>query len=154
MIITFNKSVSLEKAMHFEKLYEEELQSDEEEKCILLKKGFATWLFVDGQLAGEIIGIKPEDLPHEIKDVDPDKQINTVYCYSATIFLEFQGKGLSRTLHAYWIGTLPDSIKIIIGHATAPAMMSTVRFFGANFLNKHENWYGTGRTAWFYTIRL
>ena len=46
-VITFSRNQSLESALLFEKVYEENLQSDEAEKRDLLANGMNCWISVD-----------------------------------------------------------------------------------------------------------
>jgi GNAT superfamily N-acetyltransferase len=153
MVTTFYKNIPIEETLIFEDIYEKNLRLSLERKKEILTKGFAAWMMVDGILAGEIYGIRPSDLHEKIEDVDGNER-DTIYLYSTTILPQFQGKGLGKILQAYWQGSLPPSIKVIIGHATTDIRMKIHLFFGAKLLKEHRNWYGTKRTAQFYRIDL
>jgi hypothetical protein len=151
MVIAFHKNVPIDVTMVFEDMYEKNLRLSLDRKKEILNCGFVAWMKVDGLLAGEIYGIRPSDLHEKIEDVDGNEP-DTIYLYSTTILPQFQGKGLAKILQAYWQGSLPPSIKVIIGHATTDIRMKVHYFFGAKLLKEHLNWYGTKRTAYFYRI--
>ncbi len=150
MKITFRSDVSLEATMVFEACYEPELAMKLADKAELRDTGWvAIWIFVDGRLAGETYGIRLENLDEEIEDCAAQDPA-AIYCYSTTILPEFQGKGLSKIIKAFWLGMVHPAV--VVGHATAPAIRRIVEEFGAEILATHQSWYGTGREAAFYRI--
>jgi GNAT superfamily N-acetyltransferase len=153
MILTFKTDVPVTRTMQFDSLYEKKLQFDIRYKRMLIRKGIALWVFVDGKIAGEIYGISPRALDEIIEDVSRGDR-SSIYCYSTTILREFQGQGLGKVLKAYWLGLAASQFRVCTGHSTAPAMVAVNEYFGAVHSVKHEDWYGTKRTAWFYRLQL
>jgi hypothetical protein len=140
--------------MSFEKLYESNLQLDEDYKAEIISNGVAVWMFVDGILAGETYGLTPSLLGETIEDV-PAEAPRTIYCFSTTLQRQFQRKGLSKILVAYWNGLARGhGFEKVLGHATSPGMVAVRSFFGAKFGAVHPNWCGTKRTAHFYECDL
>ncbi len=136
--------------MCFDAVYEENLQMDEAEKQDILRDGLASWMFVDGMLAGEIYGVSAAAVDEDVEDLTGNDS-RTIYCYSTTILPAFQGKGLSKILVARWNGMAAGAgFDKITGHATSPAMVRVRAFFGARFGAVHHKWYDTDRTAHFY----
>ncbi len=157
-MMKFVNSRPIEDTMIFESCYEAQLRLEPDDKMPILANGIATWLLVDGELAGETYGITPRSLSivadDEIEDCDPSSDAE-LYCYSTTIMPKFQGKGLARLLKAYWLGQVAErGFSRVVGHSTSPAIMHINHAFGAKDLASHENWYETSRTATFYEIAL
>jgi GNAT superfamily N-acetyltransferase len=154
MIVTFRPEHPLEQTMVFEDQYEPELRLSLDEKRDLLHDAIATFMFVDGALAGETYGVSIPDSGEEIEGYDM-RDAGIVYCYSTTVLPAFQGRGLSRVLCAYWLGLVKQAgFRLVLGHATSPAMIAVKRFFGARLITSHEGWYGTARVAHFYELPL
>lgn len=161
-VITFSGSVPLEETMEFEQEYEESLRMSLQGKEELLEDthGVWTWMKVDGKLAGETYGIAVEDLLEDLDeespefnaDIAPFAKLHAIYCYSTTILAPFQGKGLGKLLKAYWLGQLYGRYGRVIGHSTSLRMKALNTSFGAKHAaTPHENWYDSGRQAWFYS---
>lgn len=152
MVLTFRHDLTAKRTRIFEKQYEKALRNEDEEKDYILSKRLAVWLYVDGKLAGEAYGIIVKEDDEDIEDTVG--RPNDIYCYSTTILPAFRGKGLGKILKAYWLGYVWAKYpgRIIIGHATSPAMVKINKQFGARFLGSHEKWYGTDRVAHFYEI--
>jgi hypothetical protein len=153
-VLTFRTDVPVSDTLCFEEMYEPALRVDADEKRAILNKGLASWIFVDGAIAGECYGISPPMLDEELPDCEA-YGLSAIYCYGTTILSAYQGRGLSKILCAYWSGLVTKSgYRVIIGHATSPAMVSVRKSFGARFKTRHEQWFGTTRTAHFYEIEL
>jgi GNAT superfamily N-acetyltransferase len=172
MLITFKRVVPIPDTMTFERVYEDGLQTDEEEKTrfAACPSWIASWLFVNGTLAGETYGLSLKDL----REVEPGIEAaddpsdgafrrdiaalpdSTLYRYSTTILPAFQGQGLGRILVAHWMGqALAKGYAQVVGHATAPAMEAIHRTFGARFDERVTmGWFETQRTARFYRVLL
>jgi GNAT superfamily N-acetyltransferase len=107
-------------------------------------------MLVDGLLAGETYGATPANLDEKTPDV-PQNDPLCIYCYSSTVLPQFQGRGLSKLLVAYWNGLARGSgFTKVVGHATDPRIVAVRSFFGVRFGAVHPNWYGTTRTARYY----
>jgi len=153
--------VAVHDTMVFEEIWEPELRVDEEEKGNQLSMCVSHYMFVGGEIAGEIYSMTmPElrddepDMP-DIFDTKYDDGSKVIYASSMALLPAFQGKGLSKTLKAYHMGYLKAlGYALLIGHATHDGMDNINEFFGAKFLAEHKNWYDTGRTARFYEIDL
>ena len=158
MSLTFSHDVPLHETMVFDEQYEEVLQLTLEAKLDLLRHTIAIWLRSDGELAGEIYGLSPkrmwDECDEEIEDTETSDG-DSLYVFSTTILPKFQGRGLATLLKAYFQGlATARGYKAIVGHATSPAMVRVNEKFGATFGPKHDNWYGTQRSAYFYRIPL
>jgi GNAT superfamily N-acetyltransferase len=160
----------LPKTMVFEEVYEESLRLSLEDKEDLFEYPtlVVAYLYVDGVLAGETYGVPAQDLFDEGPERESEhldsadalfKDIATVaecadplYCYSTTILPRYQGKGYGKVLKAYWLGLTEGSFDGVCGHSTSPTMVALNNWFGAhhNYEPSSEDWYGSGRTAWFY----
>jgi hypothetical protein len=149
--ITFSCSVPIEDTLVFEEIFEEPLRLSLEEKAELREANWwAVWMLVDGVLAGEAYGVRLADLDEEIEDCRGEDPA-TIYCYSTGLLPQFQGRGLSVPLKAFWLGmTFPETI---VGHATSDAALHLNQKFGAEIVAEHDRWYGTERRAFFYRIR-
>lgn len=152
-VIRFMSSVPIDETMVFEEPYEGGLRLARDEKAALLEKAVAVWMYVDGVLAGECYGVSPKDLGEEIEDVTA-VDLDSIYCYSTTILPPFQGHGLGKLLKANWLGRVAKRFTLVTGHSTAASMKAVNEFFGATHTVKHENWYESGRVAWFYRLPL
>ena len=163
MVITFRDDVPIEETMVFEEVYEEELREDLETKQDMRDRGYMMYMFVDGELAGEIYAMTPCYInPDEDAAVLADVVGNglydggkTLYCSSNTILPKFQGLGLGKLFKAYFLGYAKGlAFDKLIGHNTHDKVSGINEFFGGKVLCKTENWYGTGKTAEFYRIDL
>lgn len=158
MGLTFSHDVPLQETMVFDEQYEEVLQLTLEAKIDLLQHTLVIWLHCDGALAGEIYGLSPKRMWDACAEEIEDTEISddaSLYVFSTTILPEFQGRGFATLLKAYFQGMVTArGYAAIVGHATSPAMVRVNEKFGATFGPKHENWYGTERSAYFYRIVL
>ncbi|WP_301017329.1 GNAT family N-acetyltransferase [Thiothrix sp.] len=149
--------------MIFEGVYEPDLRSDLKDKAEMLREGDTSWLFVNGNLAGEAQSIEVKKLcdmeEDEMADIDDPRYLTekTSYLYSFTTLPAYQGKGLGKLLFAYHLGYLTSKgYPLVVSHCTAPGMEALCHDFGALFTEDgvHKNWYGTKRTARFCEIRM
>ena len=160
MVITFRTDVPISETMMFEDCYEPELAASLEDKQKTIENGLAFWMFVDGKMAGEVYSVEPMAMigldGEDEGPPTPDEFVNskTLYVYSVTLLPEFRGKGLSEILLAYALGIYSIRYDHVIWHATSDAMLGLSKKFGAVVTDKYENWYDTGRTAWFCSINL
>jgi GNAT superfamily N-acetyltransferase len=140
--------------MCFDAIYEPELQFTPEEKSAVLEKCVSAWMYVDGELAGEIYGMAIGNLPEDDDFFIPN-DFDTIYCYSTTLLPKFQGKGFGKLMVGYWNGmSAGKGFKRIVGHATSEGMVAIREFYGAKFGKVTHNWFGTERIAHFYEILL
>jgi hypothetical protein len=154
MIVTFRTEMPIAQTMSFERVYEKNLQLDQDYKTMIVREGIALWMFVDGALAGETYGISPARIDEDIEDL-PVRDPSVMYCYSTTLLPAFQKKHLSKVLCAYWLGLVKAAgYRTVAGHTTSPEMTAVKAYFGAKFSAVHERWYGTSRVAHFYELAL
>jgi GNAT superfamily N-acetyltransferase len=150
VIVTFRTRMPIRETMCFEDAYEESLQLDEEEKRRIIDDGVAVWMFVDSVLAGECYGLTPAKLNEDVPDV-PRNEPLSIYCYSSTVLPQFQGRGLSKLLVAYWNGLVRGKgFTKVVGHATDSRIATVRSSFGVRFGAVRPNWFGTARTAHYY----
>lgn len=154
--ITFKNysQIALSDTMVFDEQYPEQLQFDEEEKKEVLEGcSVAIWMFVDGELCGECYGTAVSNLDEEIPDVSEFS--DAIYCDSTTILPKFQGRGLGKLLKDYYNElAFGAGFRTLIVHATSEAAVKLNIRYAAKFGAVHENWYGTERTAHFYSITI
>jgi GNAT superfamily N-acetyltransferase len=126
----------LELTIPFEEQYEPTLGLTLAEKrdYFLHEKPEALYLYVDGELAGEIYS-------------DYNPETCELYVASVTILPKFQGKGLSKVMFAYMLGDATPRTTKIVWHSTSPGMDALSDFFGAESGEVTENWSGTTRRA-------
>jgi len=158
MVFEFRSALPIAETMVFEKCYERRLQLTAEDKIPLLANGLATWLFVDGTIAGETYGLTPKVMniiaDEKIEDCDPLDDRN-LYCYSTTVLPAYRGHGLAKILKAYLLARATErGYEKVIGHSTVPAMRKINRLFGGHEGLVHKHWYGTDREAVYYEIDL
>ena len=147
--------IGARESLVFDACYEEGLRMDLEEKQEDLCAAIATYLFVNDVLVGEIYGIRVCGLNEEIPDVDEQIPRDAVYCCSTTILPGHRYRGYAKLLKAYWLGRMLSEASLIVGHSTSPEMLRLNNMFGAvHFINPRKNWFGSGRDAWFYKLRL
>ncbi len=155
MKLTFHNTFDIAETMCFEELFEPELRLVEDEKRVIINHGYVVWMCADGKLVGETFGITPSELfrktGDEVPDTDP-KDTQSVYCYTTSILLPYQGLRLAPILMAYFQGYLRTLLrKKLIGHATSGKMCSLRKMFGAAFTgSERKNWCGSTREAWYY----
>jgi len=82
MKIEFKNNVTVKDSMIFESIFEEELQLSLEEKTELLENCEKTWMFVDGEIAGEIYTISVQKLIGEgVEEPDDQKIVDDITPY-------------------------------------------------------------------------
>jgi GNAT superfamily N-acetyltransferase len=144
----------------FEEQYELSLREDDREhREAIIKLGLCVYMYVDGILMGECFGITPYDYlsivdgPNDILDADMSDE-ESIYVYSTTILPEFRGQGYGKILRKEFgrVSSFHGYAKLI-GHATSPSMVRIAENLGAIFRKDavHPNWFGSSRTAYFYT---
>jgi GNAT superfamily N-acetyltransferase len=142
--------------MVFEECYENELRIDPEERKDIIKSGLVIYMYGPYGLIGECYGATPfalEFIDETPEDCSPDDD-ESIYVYSTTILPSYQGKGHGKQLIEAFARHASDQGYVkLVGHATTPAMKHLREQQGAIFHEKgiHEKWYGTDRTAHFYT---
>ena len=154
-VITFTTAVPVSKTLVFEEVYPEELRLDAAEKQHEIAAG-GIWLLVDGVLAAEAYGIRASDVnPDDVHGDITDTERDSFYCSSTTVLPKYQGAGLGKLLKVYQLGVLKaKGYTLVTGHATSPSMKHIITGLGGKFIREHKDWYGTGKTAWFYTLYL
>ncbi len=153
-MITFKSKMPIKETMMFEDIFEPELRLGVEDKADLLASCVTVWMFVDGKLAGEIYGVRHTDFDEEIPDVS-HAEPGMFYLYSAALLPEFEGRSLAKILMSNWLGRIAGlGVDVVTCHCTHPAMTHLAETFGGKLLNKHENWFDSGREATFCKIDL
>jgi GNAT superfamily N-acetyltransferase len=142
--------------MTFEECYEEELRIDPEERKDIIESGLAIYMYSPYGLIGECYGATPFAL--EFIDETPEDCLpyddESIYVYSTTVLPEYRGKGHGKQLIEEFARYTSDQGHVkLVGHATTLAMKHLREQQGAIFHSKgvHEKWFGTDRTAHFYT---
>jgi len=164
MKIDFKNNVTVKDSMIFESIFEEELQLSLEEKTELLENCEKTWMFVDGEIAGEIYTISVQKLIGEgVEEPDDQKIVDDitpyvdygVYYHSTSILPRFRGLGLSKIFKCFHNGYLKGlGYKVIVGHSTSDEIEKVNESLGAKHIRTHENWYETDRAAKFYELYI
>ncbi len=159
--LAFARGWDLTETMIFEELYHENLRLSLEEKRKLLERGEFVWLYRAGtqELIGESYGVPVrdafEDDEEGFEDVQPYLDEKAIYVFSTTILPTFQRRGLGKILKAFLLGVASQAgFEIVIGHARSGASMQLDRTFGAETGVAHQDWYGSGETYYFYTLKL
>jgi GNAT superfamily N-acetyltransferase len=150
----------------FEEEYEEELREDEQTRRDIISNGLVVYMWLDETLIGECYGITPYEYAYAIdqgqgfydeedaiSDVDMSDR-ESVYVWSTTILPQYQGGGYGRKLREEFARYASEKgYAKLVGHATTQTMVHIARSQGAIFHLKgiHEEWFGTKRTAHFYT---
>jgi GNAT superfamily N-acetyltransferase len=151
----------------FENEYEEDLREEPEVREEIIRHGLVVYMFLDDKLIGECFGISPHDYmcildkglgsyyggDDNIVDVDMSDR-ESVYVWSTTILPEFRGMGYGRVLREEFANYASrKGYAKLLGHATSQSMVHIIREMGGIFHLKgiHEEWFGTSRTARFYT---
>jgi len=163
-MIEFKHDIPTEQTMIFESIFEEELRMELTDKDELLAKCDCTYLYVDGEIAGEIYTIPIDILKQEGMGDGDDKKIiedispyfgQTAYYYSTSLLPKFRGMGLSKIFKAYHNGYLKGlGYNKVTGHSTSDGILRVNEFFGAKNIRTHKNWFDTNRDATFYEITL
>ncbi len=162
LILRFTNKWLINKTMMFEDEYPKSLQLSLRAKRKLLVESETAWLYnaINNELIGETYGMPTEvmnsDWEDGWNDIEPYVQSgNAFYIYSTTILQKYQGKGFGKILKAYFLGQLSRHVwNPIIGHAREGASVELNKLFGAEIGAAHPNWYGSGETYYFYTLRL
>jgi len=150
----------------FEKLYEEELREEPEDREDIIRHGLVVKMFLDDVLIGECFGITPYeyafvldngqgfyDEEDAITDVDMSDH-ESVYVWSTTILPAFRGMGYGKQLRTEFARYASEiGYAKLLGHATSQSMVHIIQDLGGIFHLKgiHEEWFGTKRAAHFYT---
>ena len=88
-------------------------------------------------------------------DVYPFRDQPAVYVLSTTILPAFQGRGLGKLLKAFFLGVVSQAgFTLLLGHAREGRSVRLNTAFGAEIHTAHPNWFGSGETYSFYTLRL
>jgi len=159
-VIKFSYDVPLEQTAAFESVYHEALRLDlsEKKKIWDAPGSIFAWLFVDGELAGESYGIPLESCDEPIGGLTglTEREEKTgIYCYSNTILPSFQKRRLGTILKAHWLGLAAGKgFSIVYGHARPGGSQALNAKFGAVFLNRFPDWYGTGEEYRMYRLAL
>jgi GNAT superfamily N-acetyltransferase len=127
-----------------------------EERKDIIESGLVVYLQGTSGLIGECYGATPFQL--EFIDETPEdcssEDDESVYVYSTTILPGYQNQGYGKLLIEEFARHASDQGYVkLVGHATSPAMKYLREKQGAILHSKgiRENWYGTDRTAHFYT---
>jgi len=151
----------------FENEYEEELREEPELREDIIRHGLVVNMFLDDKLIGECFGINPHDYmcildkgqgfyyggDDDIVDVDMSDR-ESVYVWSTTIHSAFRNMGYGKQLREEFANYASrKGYAKLLGHATTAAMVQILGTMGAIFRKSaiHEDWFGTDRTAHFYT---
>lgn len=163
-MITFKNKIPISDTMVFESIFEPELQLDLDEKEELLENCECTYMYVDGEIAGEIYTISvPKLIAEGVEEPDDQKIVDDVtpyidggvYYHSTSILPKFRGEGLSKMFKCFHNGYLKGlGYKVIVGHSTSDEIEKVNEFLGAKHIRTHENWYDTGRKSSFYELPL
>jgi GNAT superfamily N-acetyltransferase len=154
MNITFKYEYN--RTMKFEECYEEELRISPEERKDIIKSGLVVYMQGSCGLIGECYGATPfalEFIDETPEDCVPEDD-ESIYVYSTTILPMYQGQGYGKALIEEFARHASDQGYVkLVGHATTPAMRYIREQQGAILHKKgvHEKWFGTNRTAHFYT---
>ena len=151
----------------FEREYEEELREDPEVREDIIRHGLVVNMFLDDVLIGECFGISPSNYVllvdkgqgfyHSEEDAIDDVDMNdreSVYVWSTTILFPFRGLGYGKKLREEFAKYASyKGYAKLVGHATSMDIFTIVKRMGAIDHEKgmHRNWFGTNRTAYFYT---
>jgi len=127
----------------FELVHPKPLRTKQQFKARALADGQGVWLFVDGELAGEIYGVPVASYKGEIPDTLP----SDFYVAKLTILPKYWNLSLGRLLLAHMTALLKE--KRVSWHSTTKGMQALSDFFGAKIGPTHPNWFGTGKPAVF-----
>jgi hypothetical protein len=158
--INFRYDMPLEQTMVFEALYHatEQLDVSQKKRIWDAAGSIFVWMFVDGELAGETYGIPLANSIEGLTDMREmtDGEMKTgIHCYSNTILPFFQNRGLGTILKAHWLGLAAGKgFANVYGYARPGGSQSLNAKFGAVFLDRHPNWYGTGEEYTRYRLGL
>ena len=157
---------TLADTMIFDELYEPQLQMYLEDKADIFDSPsiIALYMKVNGQLAGELYGITPNDIGDDGEEVVPQARIhhwNEMYCYSITILPQFRysqtGIQLSHMFKMLWLDLVKkEGYGHVIGHSTSRSASRINASFGARFFPEHNipNIFDSPRLGEYYEITL
>ena len=154
--ISFRYDVPLEQTMAFEAVYPEaeQLPLSKKKQIREVPGSIFVWMFLDGELAGEIYGI-PLTTISGLTDLTDSEKKTGIHCYSNTIFPRFQNRGLGKTLKAHWLGVAKDQgFDTVYGYARPGASQALNARFGAVFIASFPDWCGTGQEYKLYRLVL
>ena len=139
----------------FESLYPKQLQISQVDKRDMVQYATFTYVWEESRIIAEHYGLMCKHM-HEVLgestlDVTPEYD-KDYYAFSTTVLPGYQGLGVAKLLLAYTHGNLryENVHSRVIGHATSDAMRRVRLDLGAKILNEHDNWYESGRKAYFY----
>jgi GNAT superfamily N-acetyltransferase len=150
----------------FENEYEEELREEPEVREEIIRHGLVVNMFLDDVLVGECFGITPYEYAAVIDEgqgyyreddaiTDVSMTDNeSVYVWSTTLVPQFRGLGYGKKLREEFARYASSKgYAKLVGHATSKSMVCLAESMGAIFRKSavHPNWFGTDRTAHFYT---
>jgi len=144
------------RTVKFEECYEDDLRIDPEERKDIIKSGLVVYIQGSCGLIGECYGATPfalefiDETPEDCHPLDEE----SIYVCNTKILPMYQGQGYGKALIEEFARHASDQGYVkLVGHATTPAMKHLREKQGAIFHEKgiHEKWYGTDRTAHFYT---
>ena len=162
LALAFAREWEPSQTMAFETVYHENLRLSLGVKTELLARCGCVWLYdaVTRELIGETYGLPVgEALVHleepGFADVYPFRDQPAVYVLSTTILPAFQGRGLGRLLKAFFLGVVSQAgFILVLGHARDGQSVRLNTVFGAEIHTAHPDWFGSGETYSFYTLRL
>jgi predicted GNAT superfamily acetyltransferase len=159
-VIRFRYDVPLEETMEFEAVYPEPLQFDlaEKEEVAQVPGTIFVWLYVDGKIVGESYGIPLATTDWEFEgltELNESEKKRGIYCHSNTILPAFQRTGFGKILKAHWLGLVAGAgFDFVYGHARPGASQALNAKFGAEFIERFADWYGTGEEYRLYRLQI
>jgi len=162
LVLAFAREWDLSQTMAFETVYHENLRLSLDVKRELLARCGCVWLYdaVTQELIGETYGLPvSENLAFldgpGAADVYPFRGQPALYVMSTTILPAFQGRGLGKLLKAFFLGVVSQAgFPLVVGHAREGRSVRLNTAFGAEIHAAHPDWFGSGETYYFYTLRL
>ena len=140
LALAFAREWEPSQTMAFETVYHENLRLSLGVKTELLARCGCVWLY---------------DAVTRFADVYPFRDQPAVYVLSTTILPAFQGRGLGRLLKAFFLGVVSQAgFILVLGHARDGQSVRLNTVFGAEIHTAHPDWFGSGETYSFYTLRL
>lgn len=161
MKLKFSLDIPLSDTMCFEEIYPDELRVDLEYKQYLKDKGAEFIVLLDeetGNFIGETYFVSLDNLKDDKSDelqlvdgLEPYYGTNLVYCYSTTILPKYKNLGYGKILKSFFYGYLKaKGYRGSIAHAKEGASIKLNTFFGAEIIDKFDNWFQTGVTHILY----
>ena len=162
LVLAFAREWDLSQTLVFEPVYHEKLRLSLDVKQEILARCGCVWLYdaVTRELIGETYGLPASEelLFMEgpgVNDVYPFRDQPAIYTMSTTILPAFQGRGLGKLLKAFFLGIVSQAgFSLVLGHAREGRSVRLNAAFGAAIGTAHPDWFGTGETYYFYTLRL